>query len=739
MARKRKAKKQTPDAPAMDQAAVLRAFREARQPLRSMEVLRRLGVRKDQKRELKAVLDALLEAGKIIHTRGGAYGLTESMSLLKGRLQVQRSGVGFVIPEDQRRKDIFVPRSSFGDAWHGDEVMVAVAPPRGGRDGEGRGKSPEGRIVRVLSRGLKTLPVRVERRLGPDLYLAFPTDPRLHFNVMADTKPLTDDPERGDIVHVLPGDKLDAGLWAATAAENLGSENDPKVQEALVKAAHGVPRKFPRRVLEETSVLPGDPGPEDFEGRKDLRGLGLVTIDGAKARDFDDAVHVRREGDGWRLTVAIADVSHYVAPGSHLDREAFERGNSYYFPQSVEPMFPEALSNGLCSLNPDVPRLAMVAEIGFTPDGQPRDERFHAAVIKSHARLTYMQVHRALDEKDPAERQTLAPVLPMLEEAERLARVLNRVRSARGSLDFDLPEPEILFNLLGETTDIRPRPRTFAHQLIEEFMIAANEAVARLLTARGLPCMYRIHPAPDADKLRAVFKLLSRTELAPKLPAPSATVAPADLQALLGAAQGTDLEFLAGRLVLRSMMQAVYSPQHTGHFGLASECYCHFTSPIRRYADLVVHRALKAAIGQDREPLPRPATMKKITDHISARERVAVDAEREILKRLTILFLEDKVGEPFTGIVNGLSDYGFWVELNEVMAEGMVRLSTLSDDYYHYLTDRQEIVGERTGKRFALGQKLRVRLGSVSLARLEVDLELMDQETTPRPKGRRGR
>ena len=728
MAHKRKDPDTESRSGGLDQASVLRAFREARQPLKTMQIMRRVGAPKDSKRTLKAVLRALLESGKLIRTKGGAYGLTESMSMVKGRLQVQRSGVGFVIPEDQRRKDIFVSRNNFGDAWHGDEVMVAVTPPRGGRDGSGRGKSAEGRIVRVLSRGLKTLAVRIERRLGPDLYLSFPTDPRLHFNVMTDTKTLPEDPERGDIVYVLPGDKLDSKLWAATAADNLGPEQDVEVQEKLVKIAHGIPSKFPRRVLDETNVLPGNPTEADFAGREDLRELGLVTIDGAKARDFDDAVHVRREGKGWRLTVAIADVSHYVAPGSNMDREAFDRGNSYYFPKSVEPMFPEALSNGLCSLNPDVPRLAMVAEIGFTANGHPHGERFYPAVIKSHFRLTYMQVHRALELRDEKERDTVAPVLPMLEEAERLARVLNGVRNTRGSLDFDLPEPEIMFNMQGETTDIRPRARTFAHQLIEEFMIAANEAVARFLTARDLPCLYRIHPEPDGDKLRSVFKLLSRTDLASKLPDPKDTITPADLQTMLTAAQGTDLEFLTGRLVLRSMMQAVYSPQLLGHFGLASECYCHFTSPIRRYADLVVHRSIKAALRFSDEPLPRPATLKKIADHISGRERVAVEAEREILKRLTILFLHDKVGESYTGIVNGVSDFGFWVELNEVMAEGMVRLSTLTDDYYNYLSDRQEIIGERTGKRFVMGQKIRVQLVGVSLSRLEVELALLDEQ-----------
>ncbi len=387
-------------------------------------------------------------------------------------------------------------------------------------------------------------------------------------------------------------------------------------------------------------------------------------------------------------------------------------------------MFPEALSNGLCSLNPDVPRMAMVAEIRFTPDGQPHGETFYSAVIKSHARLTYSQVHRGLILGDEKEREVLKPVLPMLTEAEHLARVLHEVRGQRGSLDFDLPEPEIHFNCYGETEDIRPRPRNFAHQIVEEFMIAANEAVARYLTALEKPCMYRIHPAPDTEKLANVFKVLSKTELGPSVPKEAT---PKAVQALLTAAEGTDLEYLTGRLVLRSMMQAVYTPEHQGHFGLASECYCHFTSPIRRYADLIVHRSLKSVLTKGESPEPREGTLKQIGEHLSAQERTALDAEREILKRLTILFLTDKVGETFNGVVNGVADFGFWVELTDVMAEGMVRLSSLTDDYYHYLTDKQEILGERTGRRFHMGQSLKVRLTDVNLSRLEVNLDLVDE------------
>lgn len=720
MARKTKPRKKK-SLPTVDRQSILAAFKSAGKPMRRMELLRYMKLHKKFKRDLKLLLRELVVEGKLIKTRGGTFGLADSMRMVTGKLEVQRSGVGFVIPEDARRKDVFIPRSAMGDAWNGDKVMAAVIPARG------KGKNPEGRIVRVLERARDILAVRVERRMGPGLFLARPTDPKLAFSVMTDTAELPTQPEPGDIMYAEAGERLEHRLWAARATENLGDEEDVAVQEKLVKVAHGVPRSFPSDVLAEAGALPEVPDEADFAGRRDLRELPLVTIDGAKARDFDDAVHVAQEKNGWRLTVAIADVSHYVPTGSALDKEAYKRGNSYYFPRSVEPMFPEALSNGLCSLNPEVPRLAMVAEIFFGKDGQPGPAEFYPAVIRSHARLTYMQVHRILEQGDEEERRAVGDLVGHLEEAERLARVLHRVRTERGSLDFDLPEPEIHFNIYGETEDITPRPRVFAHQMIEEFMVAANEAVARFLEDGEIPCPYRVHPEPDGDKLRQVFKVLSRTDIAAQVPTRGA-VTPSALQDLLDAAAGTELEFLAGRLVLRSMMQAEYSPGNIGHFGLASESYAHFTSPIRRYADLLVHRALKFAIGASDKPPLSIGRLGEACKHISGRERIAMEAEREILKRLTVLFLADRVGEVFTGVVNGVSDYGFWVELNEVMAEGMVRLSNMSDDYYNLFPERQELVGERTGKRYRLGQAVRVQLFSVSLARLEVDLEVMDDE-----------
>jgi len=389
-------------------------------------------------------------------------------------------------------------------------------------------------------------------------------------------------------------------------------------------------------------------------------------------------------------------------------------------------MFPERLSNGLCSLNPDVKRLTMVARMDTDESGLTRSAKLFPAVIKSHARLTYTQVKHAVIDKDEEERKKIEPVIPMLELAEELARKINRLRSRRGSLDFELPEPQIFFNDDGEAIDIRPRQRNFAHQLIEEFMIAANEAVAHYLIERDLPCLFRIHPHADEEKLKNMFRLLSKTDKSIVMPK---EITPKKLQMLVAAMRGTDKEYIVSRMLLRSMKQAKYSPENEGHFGLASEEYAHFTSPIRRYADLVVHRLVKTVVEMEGEgsvtmPLPGQKKLQNIAGHISGRERVAMVAEREILKRVTVLFMSNRVGETFKGVISHITDFGFFVDLTEVMAEGMIRLSTLDDDYYTYWPQREMLVGERSGRAFALGQKLEVVLDEVSIERLELNFSL---------------
>ena len=703
-----------------DSKYILDLFRDASRPLNLHEVVRELGLHKKEKEAVRHMLEGLAAEGSLVQV-GKGYGLPDRMKMVAGRFQVQRSGVAFLIPDDKTRKDIFIHPKDFGGAWHGDRVMVVVTRER-------RGGKPEGRVAKVVSRGVSKLPVRVRRRLQAGLYSCQPVDPKVSISLVLDTD---QDLDEGELVLATVGDQLDEHLWEGKVAERIGDEADPAAQEKVVKSGHGVPTVFPQAALEEAGTLPETPAPADYEGRKDLRELGLVTIDGAKARDFDDAVYVEERGKGHTLWVAIADVAHYVRPGSALDAEAYERGNSYYFPRSVEPMFPEKLSNGLCSLNPNVGRLAMVAEVDFDSEGTPGETRFYAAVIRSHARLTYMQVARALLDDNPddiAAINGMGPhVLPMLKVAETLARKLRQQRLDRGTIDFDLPEPEIHFNIYGEAEDIKPRVRRFSHQMIEEFMIAANEAVARFLTEQDIPALYRIHPAPDPNKISSLFSLVASTELGQKVShvlsqAPSAK----GLQEILKASEDTPLEFMVARLTLRTMMQAKYDPANLGHFGLASDCYTHFTSPIRRYADLVVHRALKQTLGIQGGHEYSLKRLSTVGDAISGRERVAMDAEREILKRITILVLQDRVGEEFTGVINSLADFGFWVELNEVMAEGMVRLSSMTDDYYAFYPERQLLIGERTGRIFKLGQEVKVVLKEVNLSRLEVNLEILE-------------
>ncbi|MCJ2164842.1 MULTISPECIES: ribonuclease R [unclassified Pseudodesulfovibrio] len=709
-----------PSSPPLSPSVLLKLFKEIKRPMARAEVIRQLRLKKKDKHEVKGMLHALVQQGKLIRIRRG-YGLAESMHCLTGRLEIQRQGFGFVVPEDSRRKDVFVNQRDLGEAWHGDKVVVAVVgEPKAGR-------SAEGRVVRVLERGRKTLPVKVFKQMTGGHWLCRPSDPRLAFGIISSLKDGVVDLKPGDIALCVPGNKVDATMWEGEIVERLGEEADIAVQEALVKSNHNIRIRFPSGSLNQAEGLPTEPLESDFKGRRNLVDKQFVTIDGATARDFDDAILVERKGKGYRLWVAIADVAHYVAEGSPLDREALERGNSYYFPRSVEPMFPERLSNGLCSLNPDVQRLTMVVCMDTDGSGATRSAELFPAVIRSHARLTYSLVRDAIIDKDETARKKIAPeLLPMLELSEELARKINALRSRRGSLDFDLPEPEIFFDVHGETSDIRPKQRNFAHQLIEEFMIAANEAVAHFLIERGLPCLFRIHPPADEEKLKNLFRLLSRTDKSVVMPK---EITPKKLQMLVASMRGTDKEYIVNRMLLRSMKQAKYSPDNEGHFGLASEEYAHFTSPIRRYADLVVHRLVKAALFMGVEgAAPQPVTGQKklqnVANHISGRERVAMDAEREILKRVTILFMRDKVGESFNGVVSHITDYGFYVELKDVMAEGMVRLSTMDDDYYTYWPQREMLVGERTGRAFALGQAVEVVLDDVNLERLELNFTL---------------
>jgi len=612
-----------------------------------------------------------------------------------------------------------------GDAWHGDRVRVQLLPGR-------RGKSPEGRIVEVLERMQREVAVKVLHRSG-DGFLCRAADPRLNAMFQVDASALAQKPAKEDLLLVVPGERLASDLWAATANSNFGMEEDVAVQEQLVKLNHQVPQDFPQRVLHEAAAFPEEPTPEDKEGRKDLTDLPFAAIDGETARDFDDAIFVRKTKQGCRLYVAIADVAHYVRPGSALDKEAQERANSWYFPVSVEPMLPPALSNALCSLNPGVDRLVVVADMDFDSSGATGAVRLYTAYIRSAARLTYEQVQDFLDGNGrPA---CSVAVQASLQAAAELASLLQSRRTERGSLDFELPEPAYSFDEAGRITAIARRERLFSHRIIEECMIVANEAVARFLEERGVPALYRVHPLPEAERLTALFRSLRTVEWTRPMPQrPSA----GDLPAFLRAARGTPQEFLVGRLCLRAMMQARYQPENEGHFGLASGSYCHFTSPIRRYADIIVHRALKYALGLFSGPLFSGGRLLALADRLNRRERVAMEAEREMARRLAVLLLADRVGDHFDGVISSVNDFGFFVELLAVPVEGLVRLMDLADDLYVYDPDRQSLRGCNTGRQFRLGQPLRVALADVHKGRLEISL-IPEEQTGVSSASRRRR
>ena len=759
----------------LDPAEVLALLRKVHRPLVLDEFLRLLDLSRRDKKALLALLDHLLAEGHLVRLNGGRWADAGQIRSLTGVLGIQRSGIGFVTPDregkrplrpgEARPADIFIPARDLGDAWHGDRVEVALEPParaprsprqarnagRRGAAGEARpARNPEGRIVRVIERAHKELTVLVTRHHTAGQAVCRPADPRTSVVFMVDTSDLPERPDAGTLLRVRPGDKRPDGLWSAVAFASLGHEDSVAVQEELVRLNHNIPLDFPAHVLaagraaaEAFEVLPETQrlaGP-----REDLRHLPFVTIDGADARDFDDAVCVLPRsadagGKGWTLWVAIADVTHFVTPGDALDREARERGNSFYFPASVTPMLPETLSNGVCSLRPHEERLVMALAVELDAGGQPLHARACTGLIRSRARLTYEAVQALFDgQHHTGPGDAITPELAvMLGEAKLLATRLQAERTARGGLDLDLPEPRFLVGDDGRLIGACRRERLFSHRLIEAFMLTANEAVARLLVEKGVPFPWRVHPAPDPERVAALFRTLRTTGFGRLLPPPrgkgrEAELSPAELSralnALLDAAKDTDEAFLVGRLVLRSLMQARYSPFADIHFGIASTAYAHFTSPIRRYADVLVHRALKYALGLAPAPLGDQKLL-AACEQCNTQERAAQEAEREIARRLGCLLLVPRVGERFAGVICGVNAFGFFVEFDSLPVEAMVRLTTLSDDWYGFDEDRQELVGQGTGKRYRLGDKVTVRLTDVLVGRLEINAVV--EQTTGR-------
>ena len=662
-------------------------------------------------------LAAMLRDGQLIQNRRGGYGVASKLDLIPGQVLANAEGYGFLRP-DEGGDDFYLSPAEMRKVLHGDRVLASVV----GIDRRGR---RQGAIVEVLERRSSRLVGRVVEDHG--VVLVTPDDRRLHQDVLV--KPGEERGARaGQIVIVDITDPPTAhrGPMGRILAV-LGERLQPSLVVEMAIASHDLPHEWPAAALDEAAAVAPQVTPEAREGRTDLRELPLVTIDGADARDFDDAVYAEPTADGFRLVVAIADVSHYVTPGSALDAEAVNRSTSVYFPGFVVPMLPETLSNGICSLNPGVDRLCMACDMRVDGAGEVTRAKFYPAVMRSHARLTYDRVWQAIGEKDADARRELADVMPQLRALHRLYKLLASARKRRGAIDFETTEVDFRLDEGGEVVQLAARERNDAHKLIEECMIAANVEAAKFLQRRRIPAPYRVHAPPPASKYEDLLEFLREFKLT--LP-PHDAVTPADFSALLKKIRRRPDASLIESVLLRSQSLAVYQPNDPGHFGLALATYAHFTSPIRRYPDLLVHRAIRYALGGGKPAgyLYSPSDMASLCVHCSHNERRADEAERDVDERYRCAWMEKHVGEEFDGIVSGVASFGLFVELTESKIDGLVHVTQLPNDYYHFDATRRLLSGQRRGLAFRLGDEVRVRVLRASLEDRKIDFRLVTEK-----------
>ncbi len=621
-----------------------------------------------------------------------------------------------------------------GEAMHGDRVEAQIEH-REPRQTRGRPRDRErrqGRILRVLEHAHRQVVGRLAR--GPAFAFVTPTDPRINRDVVIPSAHLHGAHEGDLVVAEITTYPADQKGFQGRIVQVMGRSGDPALDTDMVIAEFDLPRNFPPEIEREANAIPERLTPGALAGRRDLRALATVTIDGEHAKDFDDAISIEELPHGFRLWVHIADVSAYVPWDSPLDLEARRRGTSVYFPDRVVPMFPERLSNGLCSLNPGEDRLTLTCEMVFDSNGHHTEYHLYPSVITSNERMTYTSVGKILEHDDVELSRRYASLLPMFHTMRKLCGQLYQRRRERGSIDFDLPEPEILLDILGETTAIIKQNRSIAHRIIEEFMLAANETVAAHLSRQGTPTLYRIHERPDPEKLMNFALIASSFGHKVVIKEP---IHPKPLAASVEAVRGRPEEALLNTLLLRSMKQARYAVTNIGHFGLAATNYTHFTSPIRRYPDLVIHRLIRAGLTGGGLPVERlQSLMPQIALSSSSRERLSMEAEREVVDLKKTRFMADKIGEEFAGVISGVTNYGFFIQLADVFVEGLVRAETIKDDYYVHDEARHALIGRRKRKVFRLGDPVRVVVERVDLVRRQVNFLLADQgELQAPPKG----
>ncbi len=687
------------------------------------DAVRALDLESDDRRSLQRYLDELDSEGVIHRIRRGRYALPARENLVSGTLTCHRDGYGFLLPDDRSiyKEDIFIPARNMEDALHEDRVLVKIAPQKQPPRRRFRGRRVQTEEARERLEGSV---VKVLERKHPTVVGRYYAHPRYPFIVPLDSRLFHDI----RIPYQANGGAVDGQIVVADITlppgrnqipqgritEILGFPEDPGIEYRIVEHKFGLPVEFTPQALRESEGIPDHVLRDEVAGREDFRGETAVTIDGETARDFDDAVSLRKLDSGhFLLGVHIADVSHYVREGSALDSDAYARGTSVYFPDRAIPMLPPKLSTGICSLNPGVDRLVLSAIMEVNPRGKVVSRRFVKGVLRSSGRMTYTSVAKILVDKDPVEKARYAELVPLFESMEELSLILSQKRYRRGAVDFDLPEAEIEFDESGKVIRVVPAEHNVAHRLIEEFMLLANECVAEALADSGGPALYRIHEEPDPVKVEefAEFALM----LGYKLEKSDGEYRPGNFQKFVRQLEGRHEQRFLAHMMLRSFMQARYSAQNVGHFGLATDAYTHFTSPIRRYPDLLTHRLLKAILGDAMPSGWRQSItgrLPEIAAHTSARERNADEAEREIEKIKKVQFMADKIGEEFDAIVFSTVRQGFFVELLDHYVEGFVPLGTLVDDSYVYKEKTRSFIGERRRRRFQPGSKVRVRLDS---------------------------
>lgn len=686
-------------------------------PMKLKELAILLQVPKEQRKELKKVMDTLEAEGKVRVSSKGKYVKDENRPLV-GTFMAHARGFGFVSIEGQE-EDIFIGEDDINGAFHNDQVEVVITKSP-------VGKRKEGKIVRILSHGTTRLVGYFER--NKNFGFVLPDNQKFVKDVFVPLERSKGAVTGHKVVVELTKYGGENKKPEGKVVEIIGHVNDPGTDIMSIVKGYDLPTEFPVKVLNQAERVAQEVSEADMAGRMDVRDWQMVTIDGEDAKDLDDAITISKEGDLYKLGVHIADVTNYVQEKSALDREAYERGTSVYLVDRVIPMLPHALSNGICSLNEGVDRLALSCIMWINDKGAVIDHKIAETVVRVDRRMTYTSVKKILEEQDEAEIAKYEELVPMFKLMEELAGILREKRRKRGSIDFDFPETKMILDQDGAPVDIKPYDRNVATKIIEDFMLLANETVAEDYFWQEIPFVYRTHDVPDEDKIKKLATFINN--FGHSMHIANNEIRPKEIQKLLAKIEGTSEEMLISRLALRSMKQARYSPENTGHFGLAAQYYCHFTSPIRRYPDLQIHRIIKDSLrgrmNQDKAS-HYEAILDEVAKRSSERERLAEEAERETIKLKKVEYMQKHLGEEFEGVISSVTKWGFYVELPNTI-EGLIHVTNMRDDHYNYIEDRYEMVGEHTGKTYKLGQTVWVRVIGTDFLQRTIDFELVGKE-----------